>query len=75
MTKDLHGIFANLLDFHAEEIILLDPEQRMKAILCAQERLPLKLLYNGASRDLTAGPLDRWIPDFPKGSPISDSNS
>ena len=74
-TKDLHGIFANLLDFHAEEIILLDPKQRMKAILCAQECLPVKLLYNGATRDLIPGPFDRWIPDIPKGTFISESDS
>lgn len=74
-TKDLHVIFANLLDFHAEEIILLDPKQRMKAILCAQERLPVKLLYNGGTRDLIPGPFDRWIPDVPTGSPISDTDS
>lgn len=73
-TKDLHGIFANLLDFHAEEITALCPTQRMKAILCAQERLPLKLLYNTDTRRVAEKPLDRWIPDIPRGSFISDSD-
>lgn len=75
MDKDVHGIFANLLDFHAEEILLLAREHRMKTLLCSQEQLPLKILYEQSPRYFAEGPFDRWLPDFPKGSPISESDS
>jgi len=75
MKQDVHGIFANLLDFHAEEILLLSQEYRMKALLCAQDRLPLKLLYDQTPRHFTQGPFDRWLPDFPNGGPIPKFDS
>ncbi|KAF4635149.1 hypothetical protein G7Y89_g2946 [Cudoniella acicularis] len=75
MSRDVHGIFANLLDFHAEEILLLHEKNRMKALLCSQERLPVQLLYNDSARGFAQGPLDRWVPDFPKGSPIFNTDT
>lgn len=70
MVKDVHGIIANLLDFNAEEILALNQRQRMKALLCAQDTIPIKLLYDRSPREFVAGALDRWIPDIPRGSII-----
>ncbi|KAH8678933.1 hypothetical protein BGZ60DRAFT_513193 [Tricladium varicosporioides] len=75
MMDDVHGIFATLLDFHTEEILLLDRKERMKAILCAQETLPIKLLYIRNARRSTLGSLDRWVPDVPAGCTIQKGDS
>ena len=57
--EDAHGIVANLLDYNAEEILLLDKKNKMKAIIYIEDRLPIELLYNGSARKLIDGPLDR----------------
>ncbi|KAH6676641.1 hypothetical protein B0J14DRAFT_690910 [Halenospora varia] len=75
MMDDIHGIFATLLDFHTEEILLLDRKERMKAILCAQESLPIRLLYNRNARRSTLGSLDRWVPDVPAGCVIQKTDA
>ncbi|KAF4625499.1 hypothetical protein G7Y89_g12663 [Cudoniella acicularis] len=76
MKRDVHAIFANLLDFHAEEVLLLPENQRMKAILCAQERLPLRILYNRNCSQFKnrQDHLHNWVPEFPKGKLISSTD-
>ena len=63
--KDTHGIFANMLNLSASEVLALPHDQRMKAIFRAQEQIPLCLLYNPAPK--IEDPHNRWIPDFPGG--------
>ena len=59
-AEDLHFIFANMLDLPAGEIIKLQHDQRMKAILSTQATLPLSLLYaRGPKIDDIQ---NRWIP-------------
>lgn len=76
MPEDLYTIFANLLDFNAEEIMSLKMKHHMmKAILCAQNRLPRELLFLPVKTNLSDDPLDRWLPGFPKGNPIQGEDS
>ncbi len=63
--KDTHGIFANMLNLSASEVLALPHAQRMKAILRTQEQIPLCLLYNPAPK--IHDPQNQWIPDFPGG--------
>ena len=59
-VEDLHAIFANMLDLPAGEVIKLQYDQRMKAILSTQSILPLALLYSSSPKinDIQ----NRWIP-------------
>lgn len=67
---DVHCILANLLDFKAEEILRLPPNSRMKAMLCAQDKLPLDLICGQSSRIESDDGSDRWVPAYPGGSPM-----
>lgn len=64
--EDIHCILANMLGFSAGELFGLPYEERMKAILCTQTTLPLKLLFNPGPRiqDLD----NRWVPSYPEGT-------
>lgn len=63
---DIYVIFANLLDFGVTHISSLEPrEERLKAMFCAQERLPLDFVLSPSPRLTTNKPLDRWVPRFP----------
>jgi hypothetical protein len=69
--EDLHGILANTLDFGAGEILKLNHDDRMRAMLVAQERIPLEIFCNEISRQRGDGdPRHRWIPRFPDGPRI-----
>lgn len=61
--EDIHCILANMLGFSAGELLGLPYEERMKAILCTQTTLPLKLLFNPGPRiqDLD----NRWVLSYP----------
>lgn len=66
--KDIYVIMANLLDFHAGQIMKLPAEERMKAILWSGRYIPLSLLYNDGPR-LNPGKncRERWVPSTPRG--------
>lgn len=68
--EDVHCILANLLDFKAAEILRLPPNIRMKAMLCAQEKLPLELICGQSPRIESGVGSDRWVPAYPGGYPI-----
>ena len=68
--EDVHCILANLLDFKAAEILRLPPNIRMKAILCAQGKLPLDLICGRSPRIESGVGSDRWVPAYPGGYPI-----
>ena len=68
--EDVHCILANLLDFKAAEILRLPPNIRMKAILCAQGKLPLDLICGQSPRIESGVGSDRWVPAYPGGYPI-----
>lgn len=61
-TDDLYGIIAIMVDLSADEILKLDPRERMKAILRSQSSLPITLLYQDCAKlcDLKGKPL--WAP-------------
>ena len=46
MKEDAHAIFANLLDFNCNRVLSLPINQRMKTMLIAQDRIPLRLLFS-----------------------------
>ena len=66
--EDIHGMLANLLDFDATKILSLRPEDRTKALLCAQDYLPIGILFSNSSRFVSEGYLNRWVPQCPAGS-------
>ena len=68
--EDVHCILANLLHFKAAEILRLPPNSRMKAMLCAQKRLPLNLICGQSPRIQSDVGSDRWVPAYPGGYPI-----
>ena len=65
--EDVIGIYANLLDFDAQEILALSvsPEERIKAIFSAQDTMPLALLFSQSSRIQSRNLFDRWVPNLP----------
>ncbi|KAH8646150.1 hypothetical protein BX600DRAFT_519001 [Xylariales sp. PMI_506] len=63
MAEDILVIMANVMDYSAYDILKLPAEQRVKALLCNMEVLPVSLLFNDGTRLRTAK--DRWIPRFP----------
>ncbi|KAL8802385.1 MAG: hypothetical protein Q9182_003875 [Xanthomendoza sp. 2 TL-2023] len=67
--EDVNGIQANTLDLSASEVIALPSEQRMKAILKAQQRLPAALIFNDARK--VTDPHSRWVPLYPESSRLS----
>ena len=72
---DTRSILANLLDFNAGALRNIPIQHRMKAMLCAQDRLPLWLLFMDTPRLLakkipkpfSSKDLDRWVPRYPGG--------
>ena len=68
--EDVHCILANLLDFKAAEILRLPRNSRMKAMLCAQKKLPLDLICGQSPRIKSDDGSDRWVPAYPGGFPI-----
>ncbi|KAL8724156.1 MAG: hypothetical protein Q9181_006956, partial [Wetmoreana brouardii] len=68
--EDVHGILANTLDLSAEEVLALPSQDKMKAILGAQEKLPAALIYNNATKIRDGN--CRWIPLYPEETRISE---
>lgn len=66
---DVPAILANTLDLSAPEVLELPPERRMQAILRAQEKLPVAIIYNNA-RKISNGSC-RWVPSYPEASRLS----
>ena len=60
-------ILAVLLDLNAGEIMALDVEEQIRAILRTQDELPLCLLFEPQTVPATWRPKCRWIPTYPKG--------
>ena len=64
--EDLHAIFAVLLNLSAGEVLALDVNDRMKAIMAAQKTLPLTILYE-KNEGSGINPTDEsWCPAFPR---------
>ena len=65
--EDVIHIYANSLDFDAQEILSLSdsPEERTKAVFSAQDTIPLALLFSRSSRIRSRNQLDRWVPNLP----------
>lgn len=62
--EDVHGILANTLDLGATEVLGLPSEEKMKAILRAQEKLPVALIYNDSTKIMDRK--CRWVPLYPE---------
>ena len=78
---DMIVILANLLDLDATSVLRLDKALHMKAVLAAQVKLPLALLFADFRRlpnTITGGTIsygDRWIPTtLQKCSPSTTSS-
>ncbi|KAL8707277.1 MAG: hypothetical protein Q9225_007786, partial [Loekoesia sp. 1 TL-2023] len=68
--EDVHGILANTLDLSASEVLALPAEERMKAILRVQRKLPVAMMYNGAHK--VSNQSCRWVPLYPEHTRLSD---
>jgi hypothetical protein len=67
--EDIYVILANLLDFHAGQIMKLPTEERMKAILWSGRCVPLSLLYSDGPRlNLGKNYRERWVLSTPRGN-------
>ena len=73
-SDDLYGIIAIMVDLTAYEILRLDPQERMKAILRSQSTLPVSLLYQDCPRILDAQGTSMWAPSQIAGGHL-DMNS
>ncbi|KAL8707992.1 MAG: hypothetical protein Q9220_007072 [cf. Caloplaca sp. 1 TL-2023] len=69
--EDVHGILANTLDLSAAEVLALPAQQRMKAILRAQKKIPAKLVFTLA--DKIQDENCRWVPLHPQNSYVDES--
>lgn len=69
--EDVHGILANLLDLSATEVLALPLEDRMKAIIGAQETISPMMLYGNGRK--IKDPANRWVPAFPSFTYLSSS--
>jgi hypothetical protein len=69
---DRHGIFANLMDFNAHQVLALPSSFRLPGIIRSCSELPLSLLYNHGPRIQQGGEFwkDCWIPTEVTGSPL-----
>ncbi|KAL8722717.1 MAG: hypothetical protein Q9225_000829 [Loekoesia sp. 1 TL-2023] len=66
--KDRQIILAILLDLDVGEIVGLDVEERMKAILGTQRSLPLSLLFEPQQEPTSTETKCHWIPLYPEGT-------
>lgn len=65
--EDIHIILANMLDFHATQVLGFDKNERFKAMLCAYDRVPLEIIFSQACADISTADKDRWVPHYPAG--------
>ncbi|KAL8743885.1 MAG: hypothetical protein Q9190_003806 [Brigantiaea leucoxantha] len=70
--EDVYGIFANLLNFRVKDIESLPQDERMKAMLCAQESIPIRLLFQHSPPLMGGASSDRWVPQCPKGNRLDE---
>ena len=68
--EDVTCILANLLGFSVLNIMCLPPNKQMKAMFCAQERIPLNLVCSPSARVQSMDGLDCWVPQYPGGEYI-----
>ena len=68
--EDVPCIFANLLGLSVLSIMSLPPKKQMKAIFCAQKRIPLNLVCSPSARVQSTDDLDCWVPQYPGGDYI-----
>jgi hypothetical protein len=66
--EDLHGLLAIMLNMSALEILSMGQDRRMPAIMRAQEKLPLSMLFFAypETAPLTQG--CEWLPGYPSGT-------
>ena len=65
--KDRLVILAVLLDLNAGEIMGLDVQEQMRAILRTQKKIPMSLLFEPHSESVISSPKCSWIPLYPEG--------
>ena len=68
--EDVPCILANLLGLSVLSIMSLPPKKQMKAIFCAQKRIPLNLVCSPSARVQSMDGLDCWVPQYPGGDYI-----
>ena len=67
--EDLHGIFVVMLGLSAQEILSRkSPEERMQAVLRAQDNLPVSMLYDSYPDNTPLSEDYRFVPHFPTGT-------
>ncbi|ORY14044.1 hypothetical protein BCR34DRAFT_586079 [Clohesyomyces aquaticus] len=72
-NEDLPAILANLLGFHPYRVMQLPVEERLAAMLCSGDNLPLSLLYNtGPKLNQGLNSRNRWVPKFLSRSILKD---
>ncbi|KAL9033018.1 MAG: hypothetical protein Q9214_007710 [Letrouitia sp. 1 TL-2023] len=72
--EDVYGIFANLLSFRVKDIESLPENKRMKAMLCGQGCIPIRLLFQHSMVLSSETSSDRWVPQFPKGNQLDEQS-
>jgi hypothetical protein len=65
--EDLHGLLAVMLGPSALEILNIDAEQRMQAILRSQKSLPMSMLYFPYPQGTSLAECANWVPLVPSG--------
>ena len=68
---DVALILANLLGFALKDIINIPQAERVKAMLCALEIVPLDILFHDHPKTEAGSIGDRWIPELPAGSALT----
>ncbi|KAL8741629.1 MAG: hypothetical protein Q9190_005788 [Brigantiaea leucoxantha] len=68
--EDVSGILANIFGLNVGEVLGLEHDERMKAILKAQKKLPTGLLFNSGPKIKDA--YNRWVPSYPRGAHLSE---
>lgn len=68
---DVSLILANLLGFALKDIINIPQAERVKAMLCALEIVPLDILFHDHPKSEAGSIGDRWIPELPAGSALT----
>lgn len=66
MSKDIHVIVANLLDFNADAVMRLEEDERMGQMVFSFNTLPVSLFFNTGPRFNQSGHhRNRWLPIEP----------
>jgi len=70
--KDLHGLLAIMLNMSALEILRMGQDHRMLAIMRAQEKLPLSMLFFAYPETAPLMQRCEWLPSYPSGNLSED---